>query len=201
MYKGLNNFKKLNMTTSTRKEFFKKACLTGACFCGFVSLAAQGANLQEPTTVTEPDDRNLKFMQDWISNLLLNVDENATDEECRKIMKPCSAAHYNFLEMDKVLAPYIGDIEKFTQFISEKWDWKIDYNHESGVIIADENKSYCVCPMVNKEKGVRSSILCYCSEGFAEKMFSTVAGHPVTARVISSIHRGNDRCIYEIRIK
>jgi predicted hydrocarbon binding protein len=64
--------------------------------------------------------------------------------------------------------------------------------------IADENKTKCVCPMVNKEKGVRSSILCYCSEGFAEKMFSTVVGHPVKAKVISSIHRGNNRCKYQI---
>lgn len=185
----------------TRKDFFKKACMAGACFCGFTSLGVNATNVQGTSGASAADDKNLKFMQDWISNLLLNVDENASEEECRKIMKPCAMAHYNFLEMDKVLAPYIGDIEKFTQFISEKWDWKIDYNHESGVMVADENKSYCVCPMVNKENGVLSSILCYCSEGFAEKMFSTVAGHPVTAMVTSSIHRGNDRCKYEIRLK
>lgn len=186
---------------TNRRNFIKKTCISGACFCGFVSLAAHGTDLQGTSVInTEPDDRNLKFMQDWISNLLLNIDENASPEECRMIMKPCAVAHYDFLEMDKVLAPYHGDIAKFIQFISEKWDWKIDYNPGSGVIIADENKAQCVCPMVNKEKGVRSSILCYCSEGFAEKMFSTVVGHPVEATVISSIHRGNDRCKYEIKL-
>jgi hypothetical protein len=184
----------------SRKEFLKKGCLAGACFCGFSSLAAEAANSHSFTGMGEPDDRNLKFMQDWISNLLLNVDENSSQKECRKIMKPCSAAHYDFLEMDKVLAPYVGDIGKFIQFIGEKWDWKINYNSDSGVIIADENKTQCVCPMFNKEKGVRSSILCYCSEGFAEKMFSTVVGHPVKAKVISSIHRGNDRCKYQIEL-
>ncbi len=186
--------------TINRKEFFKKACLAGTCFCGFISLSAQEPNLQGMYKPEETDDKSRKFMQDWISTLLLNIDENTGDEECRKIMNPCAMAHYSFLQMDNILEPYVGDINKFTQFISEKWDWKIDYNYESGVIIADENKVQCVCPMVNKEKGVRSSILCYCSEGFAEKMFSKVAGHPVTARVISSIHRGNDRCKYEIRI-
>ena len=184
----------------TRKDFFKKACLAGACFCGFTSLAVQGASLPEASGITEPDDKKLKFMQDWISTLLLNIDENTSDEECRKIMNPCALAHYNYLEMDNVLAPYKGDIEKFNAFISGEWGWKVNYDKEKGLIVADENKSYCVCPMVNKEKGVRSSILCYCSEGFAEKMFSTVAGHPVTARVISSIHRGNDRCRYEITL-
>jgi len=189
------------MTTSTRKEFIKKACLTGACFCGFTSLVLKAPASGAVVAEAQPDDKKLKFMQDWISTLLLQVDENAGDEECRKIMKPCAMAHYNYLEMDNVLAPYVGDMAKFTEFISNEWSWKIDYNTETGVIVADENKSYCVCPMVNKEKGIRSSILCYCSEGFAEKMFSTVAGHPVTARVISSIHRGNDRCKYEIRLR
>ena len=184
----------------TRKDFFKTACLSGACFCGFTSLAVHGSNPSGSINTAEPDDKSRKFMQDWISTLLLNVDENADDEECRKIMKPCAMAHYNFLEMDKVLAPYVGDIEKFNTYISGEWGWNVDYNRESGVIVADENKSYCVCPMVNKEKGVRSSILCFCSEGFAEKMFSTVVGHPVKARVILSIHKGNDRCKYEIAL-
>ena len=184
----------------SRKDFFKTACLSGACFCGFTSLVVHGSNPSGSTNTAEPDDKKLKFIQDWISTLLLNMDENASDEECRKIMKPCAMAHFNFLEMDRVLAPYVGDMDKFTQFISNEWGWKINYNTETSVIVADENKSYCVCPMVNKEKGVRSSVLCYCSEGFAEKMFSTVAGRPVKAKVISSIHHGNDRCKYEIRL-
>lgn len=188
------------MTTSTRKEFIKKACLTGACFCGFTSLGLKASASGAVAVEAQPDDKKLKMMQDWISNLLLNIDENAGDEECRKIMKPCAMAHYNYLKMDNVLAPYKGDIEKFNAFISGEWVWKVNYDKEKGIILADENKSYCVCPMVNKEKGVRSSILCYCSEGFAEKMFSTVIGHPVKAKIVSSIHRGNERCIYEVTI-
>lgn len=185
----------------TRKDFFLKACLTGACFCGFTSLGLKASASGAVAVEAQPDDKKLKFMQDWISTLLLQVDENADDEECRKIMKPCALAHYNFLEMDNVLAPYKGDIEKFNAFISGEWGWKVDYDKANGVIVADENKSYCVCPMVNKENGIRSTILCYCSEGFAEKMFSAVMGHPVTARVTSSIHRGDSSCKYEIRIK
>ena len=188
------------MTTSTRKEFIKKACLTGACFCGFTSLGLKASASETVSAEDQPNDKKLKFMQDWISTLLLQIDENASDEECRKIMKPCAMAHYDYLEMENTVAPYVGDIVNFIQFIDNEWSWKIDYNPETGVIVADENKSYCVCPMVNKEKGVRSSILCYCSEGFAEKMFSTVAGHPVTARVVSSIHRGDSSCKYEIKL-
>jgi len=136
----------------SRKDFFKKTCLAGACFCGFASLGVQAAASETVVGQARPDDKKLKFMQDWISTLLLQVDENANDEECRKIMKPCAMAHYNYLEMDNVLAPYKGDIEKFNAFISGEWGWKVNYDKAKGIIVADENKSYCVCPMVNRRK-------------------------------------------------
>ena len=184
----------------SRKDFFKKTCLAGACFCGFSSFTAQAVLPSESEKkIGVEEDSNLKFIQDWISSLLLHIDENSSTEECKKMVKPCSSAHYDFLEMDKLLSPYVGNVESFIQFIQEKWGWKIKYEPVSGLILADENKNQCVCPLVNKDRGVRSSILCYCSEGFAEKMFSKVVGKPVNAEVISSIHRGDKTCQYQIK--
>jgi len=180
----------------SRKNFLKTACIGSAC--GFGSLMWQ-SNLKAQES-NQPTNKGPAFMQEWISGLLYNIDENLVDESCRKIMKPCANAHYQFLEMDKALEPYRGNISLFLQFINETWGWKIDYNQQTGIILADENKAACVCPMVNQSKGVRSAILCYCSEGFAEKMFSAVVGHPVKATVISSIHRGDKSCIYQINI-
>lgn len=42
--------------------------------------------------------------------------------------------------------------------------------------------------------------MCYCSEGFAERMFSVVCEHQVEAVVISSVQRGDERCIYRIEL-
>jgi hypothetical protein len=66
------------------------------------------------------------------------------------------------------------------------------------VLIADENKDLCVCSVTGYEKGVDSSVLCYCFEGFAERMFSIVWRKPVSARVVLSIRRGDERCCYEV---
>jgi hypothetical protein len=68
------------------------------------------------------------------------------------------------------------------------------------VLIAGENKNYCLYPMINQKVGEKVPALCYCSGGFAEMKFSTVIGHKVNATVISSIHRGNDRCKYKIEL-
>ena len=183
--------------TTNRRNFIGKACLTGACFCGFTSIAQAGGRQQNNDTAPDP---NKLLMQDWIATLLLNIDDQEDEAACRKIMKGCAISHYNHLKMDDFLKPYEGNLEKFNSFIEEEWGWKIDYRKDKGILLADENKSYCVCPMINQKVGIKSPIHCFCSEGFAELMFSKVVGRSVKATVISSIHRGNDRCKYEIRI-
>lgn len=181
-----------------RKSFLKKACLAGTCFCGFMPVV--GSAMNTPDAVDEePENKNRALMQDWISNLLLNLEKTSTEEDCRKLLKTNAMVHYNSLNMDKVLAPYKGNMERFNTFISNEWGWEIDYTPETGVLIANENKPHCVCPLVNKSEGKKYPVLCYCSEGFAEKMFSEVLGSPVSARVLTSVQRGDKHCIYEVK--
>ena len=174
---------------NSRRNFIKRTCITGSCFCGFLSFANAGR-------AEEQTDSGKLLMQEWISTLLKSIEDNT--ETSQQILKNCAQIHFQHLEMEKVLKQYKGDIEKFISFLENEWGWKIDYDKNSGVLLANENKDFCVCPMVNQEKGVDSSILCYCSEGFAERMFSFVTEQKVKAEVVSSIHRGNDTCIYKV---
>ncbi|WP_163709487.1 DUF6144 family protein [Mangrovibacterium lignilyticum] len=180
-----------------RRNFLKKACAAGGCFCGFSFLAGQQV---EANNDSAAGDAQKKLMQEWISILVISLDEQTDSEVSRQIMKSCARAHYDQLKMDEVLQPYAGKLEEFINFLEDSWNWKVDFDEESGIIHADENKNFCVCPMVNHQQGLDIGVLCYCSEGFAELMFSKVAGHQVQANVISSIHRGNDRCKYQIKL-
>ncbi|WP_346863674.1 DUF6144 family protein [uncultured Draconibacterium sp.] len=179
---------------TVRRDFLKSACVSGACICGFPAI------LKASNQEQDQNESDTHFMQEWISTLLLNLDQNCDESGAREIMKKCATAHYKRLKMDEFLKPYEGNLESFIQFIEKEWGWKINYQKENKVILADENKNYCVCPLVNKKNGVKSSILCYCSEGFAEKMFSKVIGQTVKAEVVSSIHLGDKTCIYKILI-
>lgn len=182
----------------SRKEFIQKACIAGACMCGFgsIALAKEISNSNTPSSTLQ--DTNPTLQQEWIANLLNNISSALSPEEVQKIVKLNATVHYKNLKMDEMLSKYIGDIDGFISFISEKWGWKVEYNKETKTIIADENKSYCVCPMVNQNDGIKSKAICYCSEGFAEKMFSTIAGVPTSATVISSVIRGDKSCKYKI---
>lgn len=179
-----------------RKDFFKKACISGACLCGFAPVALSTVRNDESTSDASQNNSTLK--QEWISELLSNLNGKFKREEIKGIIKNCSITHYNDLKMDEMLKEFKGDLNKFIGFIEEKWGWEIQYDKSSNTLIADENKNHCVCPILNHDKKQASDLICYCSEGFAEKMFSVVAGTGVVATVISSIHRGDKSCKYKI---
>jgi len=116
------------------------------------------------------------------------------------VLKGCSQAHYRLLNMDQTIAPFRGDLPAFLAFLSAAWGWKIDYDPASGVLLADENKAECVCPLVRCGAVKDQPLLCSCSEGFAARIFSGVVGQPVQTRVLRSILKGDPSCVYRVQI-
>lgn len=177
-----------------RKEFFRKTCLAGVCSCGFGALALNAGD------IARADQDNISPVpQQWLINLLENLNRNVDQPELRKIIKMSAGVHYDQLKIDDLLSGYIGKLKEFVVFLEKEWVWKVNYDEATGVITADENKSYCVCPVL-KGTPAGSPVICYCSEGFAERMFSKVAGVQVSAQVISSVRRGDASCIYRIEL-
>ncbi len=180
--------------TISRKQFFKTACLSGACLCGFGAIAGSVPSENK----NQEDNSKALLFQSWIALLLTNIDSSLGEDEIRKVIKSAALAHYNDLKMDDILMGYKDKLETFIDWVETSWGWKVDYNNATRTIIADENKNYCVCPMLGQKSKTRYPALCYCSEGFAEKMFSIVIGQPVSATVISSVQRGDKSCKYRI---
>lgn len=180
---------------TNRRKFVQKACLGAAGLCGFTQMVKASSGITK-----QPNDGEKRFMQSWIYRLLENLSTNQDATEHQSILKNCSASHYEYLEMDNLLKPYEGNLKKFNTFLEEQWGWKIDYQKDRSILMANENKDVCVCPLVNQQKNIKMSGLCYCSEGFAERMFSKVVGHQVKARVLTSIQRGDACCRYEIKL-
>ena len=184
------------METISRKYFIKRICCAGACLCGFGAIGLSN-NIE---TSNPTNESNNKLNREWLAILLSNISEQIEENEKRNILKGCAYAHYASLVMDTVLAHYKHDLDKFISFLESEWGWKIEYNKKDNTIIADENKQVCVCPIAESIQNSNLSSLCYCSEGFAELMFSYIVQRPVSATVISSIHRGNKSCKYKIEL-
>lgn len=144
---------------------------------------------------------SLDFSAEWLGGLLDTLEQNCSSEECKIILNQCSEYHYKTGYMDEILKKYVGDLHGFIEFVSKEWNQIITYNEDENIILVDENKDFCVCPIKQSmgDKKV-SPILCHCSEGFTAKIMSTILGKEVKSRVINSVLRGDKSCVYEIKI-
>jgi hypothetical protein len=140
------------------------------------------------------------FQKGWIGNLLSVLDNCLESEIKANILRACAAFHYRDARMDEIVSQYCGSLEGVIQFLSEQWHWQVTYDPANRTIWADENKPYCVCPLVQQGLADVSGTLCHCSEGFAERMFSGVIGRPVEAKVSQSVLRGDPSCVYWIQM-
>jgi hypothetical protein len=140
-----------------------------------------------------PEDS--EFLSAYLAQLLDNL-ERADPSESP--LKSCAGVHYRQLNMDQVIAPHRGDLPAFFDHLRQAWGWQISYDAPQGVILVDENKDHCVCPLVRLGVVKDSRLLCACSEGFAERLFAGVLGRPVRASVVRSVLRGDASCVYRI---
>jgi len=140
-----------------------------------------------------------RFVYEWSAGLLTALPAQVSQETVSAILTECANIHYRQGNTDAFIALYIGRLDAFLQVLVEQWHWKIDYDPTTRTITADENKAFCVCPLVQHYPQMPAT-LCHCSERFGEKMFSAVTGTPVKATVLRSILRGDPSCVYQIRL-
>ena len=136
----------------------------------------------------------MDFCAEWLNNLLSSLDENCGS--C--LFENCAKLHYQVNGMDNILEKYVGNLSSFISFLEKEWGWKITYSEDGQQLLVDENKDFCVCPIVNNIQGKVSDKLCNCSEKFAEQMFSKVCQKNICAKVKRSVLRDGQSCIYEI---
>ena len=182
------------MGKSDRRSFVKRSCLLGFCGLG-ISSGLIAADATNKTEEAKPEPIHSK----WISSLLLAM-KDVNPETAKKIIKNRGEAHFDDLKLKEVLAPFVGNLEAFHSFLRNEWGWIIDFDKNSGVINVDENKSHCVCPLIQNKKVEGLGALCYCSEGIAEKMFAYITGNDVKAEVVQSILRGAKSCHYKVTL-
>lgn len=189
------------MKHSNRRDFLKTCvCITGTCVFGsFFKLSAEENPTPASDIIKTEAEKNEEFALHWITELLESLDENQlSDSQLRSIIKKTSQAHYDFLNVPEMVRPFIGKPEEFIEFLMNAWGWIVTDNKETRQLIVDENKPFCVCPLLKNSSCKQIPVLCYCSEGFAEKMFSQVYQYPVSVTVAASVQRGDPSCIYHI---
>ncbi len=186
--------------SGNRRAFLKSAGLLGICGCGLTAECsvrpgeAASDAAQAPAAVPEP------LAKHWVATLLPLL-AAGNPEHARSAIRKCFEPHFRSLALEPTLDKFRGNVEGFVRYLEKEWGWVVSYSPDTGVILVDENKTYCVCPVLPKERSRDLGLMCHCSEGIAERMFSHVAGSPVRARVVASVLRGDRTCKYRIELK
>ena len=141
-----------------------------------------------------------RLITTWTKYYIAETADASNEIDRNQAIRKCHIAHYNELGMEDILEKYVGKIDLFISFLQSEWNWIVSYDREKEIIVADENKETCVCPLFNSGR-MTSGNLCFCSEGFTEKMFSYVLQKPVKAEVIRSFIRDQKSCIYKISLR
>lgn len=138
------------------------------------------------------------FTVGWTKSLLEGMNENF--DNTYEAFEKCACFHYNANNMDDIIKTFKGNLNGFLDFLSQTWGWKINKSDDNKKIVIDENKNFCVCPVVHRMGNNVPPAICNCSEHFAKKMFSEVTDSPVNVKVARSFVRDGKSCVYEINL-
>lgn len=133
----------------------------------------------------------------YVKVIVDRINENQGEEAAKKVMKPCGyqCISSSIIAEAKKLHEESGNIDDFLQLLNEQGIGGGQLHTRDGKIIGVYNT--CYCDLANQAKDM-SSVYCYCSAGWFEKLFSAILGDSVKVEKIQSILDGSDSCIFEI---
>ncbi len=113
-------------------------------------------------------------------------------------MKPCGSQCIpeSFIARAKSVYAKAKSIEDFLSLLNETRIGGGRLHIEDDKIIGIYEK--CYCGLAKKVKGL-SPLFCYCSEGWYERLFSSVFEKTVEVKKLRTILDGSERCEFEIR--
>lgn len=216
-----------------RKDFLKTLITAGLCCCGTAStLSAQSLNGKKLSGnsgdesarwIEDLEERMVKGSEtpawskaekgeNWIKDLMDNMDDILDEEEKSQLMQACGRSCYNRAfgvasrgkatpaEADVFLKRLEGGGYKVTRGNNKTtviFNWGRDHQNPWGLIMSD---GYCMCPLVEKDSVKLSPTFCKCSTGYVKEMFERSTGRTANVELLDSLKMGGKDCIFKIEM-
>ena len=132
-----------------------------------------------------------------VKAILAELENACGGEVVTQVMKPCGqqCIPESFIARAKSIYAETDSIEDFLNLLNETRIGGGKLHIKDDKIIGIYEK--CYCGLAKKVKGL-SPLFCYCSEGWYERLFSSVLEKPVKAKKVRTILDGSDKCEFEI---
>jgi predicted hydrocarbon binding protein len=176
----------------SRKEFFSRIwkLILGVG----AALSFEGSRLVFSATnrdgQEDPMTQKSKFIHDWISNLIENMDEHLDEAAKINLLEKCGRACAESHAKEQALKNK-GDLSGWLSVLKRWVGSENVRKEEHGVRVM---YSKCLCPLVQGHPPLMSKTYCNCSRGWLMETFETVLEKPVEVKLEDSIMQGGKRC-------
>lgn len=135
-----------------------------------------------------------KFVHDWISHLMKNMDQHLDEEEKIKLLEECGRACARS-HAQKEAAKFRGNLDGWLGTL-KKWVGAQNIKKEKNAVTVTYSK--CFCPLVKDSPPLLSGTYCNCSRGWLKEVFETVVEKPVEVKLEDSIMQGGQQCRFSV---
>ncbi len=138
--------------------------------------------------------QKIKFMHNWISDLMKNMDQHLDEKEKIKLLEECGRACAR-IHAQKEASKFKGNLEGWLGTM-KKWVGAENIRKEGDVVHVMYSK--CFCPLVQDAPPLMSKTYCNCSRGWLKEVFETVVTESVEVKLEDSIMKGGKQCRFSV---
>ena len=178
-----------------RKDFIKTGC------CGLLALAGvSSAGLLEAEQTESCDLSQVKFIQNWVSDLMDTLDTEFDEPTKIKLMAGCGQGCYRRHSFkQEIAAKGKGNVEKLIEAYSanfEAWREGDTVHIRYGAV----NKNGCYCPAARYRPPRPNDLHCYCTRATHETIWREALGKPVNIDILQTVRRGDPTCHFLVHL-
>jgi len=137
-----------------------------------------------------------KFLQDWLSSLMENMDSRLDEDSRIKVLEECGRVCAQRHTKAEALKSK-GNLDGWLNTM-KKWVGANNVHKEGNSVRIVYSK--CLCPLVGGLEPLLSKTFCNCSRGWLKENFETVVGKAVDVRLEDSIMGGGKECRFTVLI-
>jgi predicted hydrocarbon binding protein len=181
-----------------RKEFIARSfkVVLGAGAAIFLNKPNRASSFSTANFQEGEMPQKQKFLHDWLSNLMKNMDSQLDEESKIKVLEECGRACAQRHAKAEALKSK-GNLDGWLETM-KKWVGANNVQKEGNSVRIVYSK--CFCPLVSDLEPLLTETFCNCSRGWLKENFETVVGKTVEAKLDDSIMMGGKECRFTVLI-
>ncbi len=184
-----------------RKQFLTASWQVGCC-----ALAALGAvgpasadEPQQPPTQAPPADPDKKFIEDWLSDLMNEVDATLDEPTKARLIGGCGRACFERFAFKRAWAEEgRGDVDKLIAALQKNFN--VQREGRQVHIRYGLTSKGCYCPAAKYRAPKPNDLHCYCSRGTHQAVWEAALGRPIQVDIAETVRRGGKTCHFVVTL-